>query len=101
MWHEFKMLFLEGLGASPPQLHLIAGIVLYLGALALIRRPILSLAVVVGLQLVNEGLDLADDLTAGRTIDPTSILADIAWTLAAPVVIAFGLLAWRKGRIRK
>lgn len=76
--------------------HTYLGLVIWLGAAMLLRRPLRSFApilVVVGLELANEAMDR---LTVGRWIWPDT-LGDVAATLWWPLCLCF-LLRTRRLR---
>lgn len=108
MLEPFKAALSDFLHLSKDALHIHFGIAAYLIASALFRRPAGSLLpwlVVLGLELVNEGLDLAHDIRYGGLdlwgigAGIKDILNTMFWPTALMLALRSGLVAVR-GRPR-
>lgn len=88
MWHNFKMIFVDGLGLTDVQLHLGAGIFLFLVALSISHRAWFAFSTVAVLQAVNELIDLFESIATMRPSSVESIFLDTAWTLSGALLLA-------------
>lgn len=97
-WERFKDWLSASVHLTHHQLHVVVGLLLFVLAARLLRRPLrspLPLLPVAVLELVNEGFDFARYYTSGWPWTAHETLVDIALTLAPPclVVIASRIAA--------
>lgn len=85
MWHQIKQWVKAASGINDQMLHVLLGIALYLIVLLVLRRPWTALAVVAVVQLVNEAIDLAENITGGGLAGAAN---DTFFTLAPAALIA-------------
>lgn len=89
-WEAFKDWLSGTAHLTHHDLHLILGVLLTLAFGWLLRRPLgswLPLAIVLGLELLNETSDFARYYVSGWPWTPRATLIDVALTMTAPLVI--------------
>jgi hypothetical protein len=87
MFRSLKSDFLHYYGVSDSLMHFTIGAAFYAVAFAATRRPWLSLAPLVALQLGNEFWDIYEQSFLPM-IDYRQSIADTLWTVAAPTMAA-------------
>jgi len=85
MWHHFKSSLQLATGLNDSALHVVIGIAIYLSVVAVARRPWLSLAMVLVVQVLNEAWDLIENITRGGL---AGALIDTVLTVTAPTFLA-------------
>ncbi len=85
------MLFVNGLGMTPVQLHLVSGLIVFLLAFVLIRRPWVAFCVVGAVQGLNELVDAIEQNATGGGVDIPGALSDSAWTMSVALLMAVGI----------
>lgn len=87
MYREIKLSILDYFGVMDTTMHLVIGLAIYVIVFAALRRPWLSLWILIGIQLGNELIDIHEQHLRGFVNFRQSI-SDTAWTILIPTVIA-------------
>ncbi|WMT92793.1 hypothetical protein [Pelagibacterium sp. H642] len=98
-----KDLFRHATGLSDPVLHVLIGMGLYLVFVALLKRPLrswLPLAALLGVELLNEAFDAAEDFGSIYGVSIRGSLFDIAITMVLPGAIVLCATAFHHARYR-
>jgi len=89
-WERFKDWLSASVHLTHHELHVLAGLALFIVSARLLRRPlrsVLPLVPVAVLELINEGSDFARYYTSGWPWTAHETLVDIALTLMPPFLL--------------
>ena len=89
-WEDFKTWLSATTHLSHHAIHLILGLALTFAFGRVLRRPLgsfLPLAIVLGLELVNEVFDFVRNLVPGWPLLPGEAAVDIAITIGPPLLV--------------
>lgn len=102
MWYDAKAWIASYLGVTNDQIHVHAGLAVFLGVLLLMRRrrgaPIVAWLAVLAFEVANEALDARDWIHWTGTVNWAETARDMGATLFWPTVLM--LLARRLGLSR-
>lgn len=99
MWHDLKQIIVDGTGVDGSGLHVLVAVALFLAVFLVTRRGGIAFGVVVAVQFVNEGLDVAGDLLVGRSFRGLEAIEDTGITVFTAAVL-WGLVALTRRALR-
>lgn len=99
MWHDFKQIIVDGTGIDGSGLHVLIAVAVFLAVFLVTRRGGIAFGVVVAVQLLNEGLDVAGDLFVGQDFRALEAAEDTGITLLTGAIL-WGLVALTRRALR-
>ena len=101
-WQLIKEVIIRTVGVSDDHLHTYIGVLIYAGAIVLLRssphRWLIALIAVAAVELINEGLDIVDWANGHAAPNWQGGLLDVVHTLCLPLVLTLALSAETRRR---